>query len=67
MYFIVLLAGNFFENELPAGDLYILAHILHGWDDTQVDILLQRVYSRLPPGNANPLKSSSQNVSISNS
>ncbi|KAK3097399.1 hypothetical protein FSP39_009310, partial [Pinctada imbricata] len=43
-------AGNFFEDELPAGDLYVLAHILHGWDDSHVDTLLQKVYSRLPPG-----------------
>lgn len=35
--------GDFFEDELPKADLYILARILHDWPDEKVHILLKRV------------------------
>jgi hypothetical protein len=35
-------AGNFFDKIPPSGDVYILRHVLHDWDDTRcVQILLR--------------------------
>lgn len=42
--------GDFFEDEIPSADLYILGHVLHGWDDVHVDKLLNRVFAKLAPG-----------------
>lgn len=35
--------GDFFEDELPKADLYILARILHDWPDEKVHVLLRRI------------------------
>lgn len=43
-------AGNFFEDDIPSADLYLLGHIIHGFDLKGIDKLLQKVYSKLPPG-----------------
>jgi acetylserotonin N-methyltransferase len=45
-----LVAGDFFEDALPAADLYALGRILHDWSDAQVLALLRRVYEALPAG-----------------
>ncbi|XP_062606096.1 uncharacterized protein LOC134267906 [Saccostrea cucullata] len=42
--------GNFFEDEIPSADLYLLGHVIHGFDLKGIDRLLQKVYSKLPPG-----------------
>uniref|UniRef100_H3BYB2 Acetylserotonin O-methyltransferase-like n=1 Tax=Tetraodon nigroviridis TaxID=99883 RepID=H3BYB2_TETNG len=40
---VSFVAGDFFKDELPKADLYILARILHDWPDEKVHILLQRI------------------------
>jgi len=47
---IEVLAGDFFEDELPAADLYSVGQILHDWNETQIDRLLARIFEGLPPG-----------------
>lgn len=42
--------GNFLEDDLPAGDLYILAHVVHGWDEQSLDMIFSKIYQKLPPG-----------------
>lgn len=41
-------AGNFFEDTLPAGDVYSLGFILSDWNDEQSLFLLEKIYSSLP-------------------
>ncbi|XP_022374070.1 N-acetylserotonin O-methyltransferase-like protein isoform X4 [Enhydra lutris kenyoni] len=42
--------GDFFKDDLPEADLYILSRILHEWPDDKVCELLSRVSSRCKPG-----------------
>ena len=43
--------GDFFKDEIPEAELYILSHVIHDWGDDKVDVLLKRIYSRMRPGN----------------
>ncbi len=43
-------AGDFFEGELPRGDLYAVGRILHDWSEAKISRLLTRVFDALPPG-----------------
>lgn len=45
-------AGDFFgaPEQLPQGDLFVLARILHDWDEERCRKLLQAVYELLPEG-----------------
>jgi len=47
---IEVLAGDFFEDELPPADLYAVGRILHDWNESQIVRLLTRIFDRLPPG-----------------
>ncbi|XP_040005160.1 probable bifunctional dTTP/UTP pyrophosphatase/methyltransferase protein isoform X1 [Xiphias gladius] len=47
---VSFLAGDFFKDELPKADLYILARILHDWPDEKVHILLSKVSDACTPG-----------------
>jgi acetylserotonin O-methyltransferase len=49
---IAVQAGDFFQDELPAADLYAVGRILHDWSDDNIERLLRRVYDRLPAGGA---------------
>ncbi|XP_032385834.1 putative bifunctional dTTP/UTP pyrophosphatase/methyltransferase protein isoform X1 [Etheostoma spectabile] len=40
---VSFVAGDFFKDELPKADLYILARILHDWSDDKVCILLSKI------------------------
>uniref|UniRef100_A0A673CNB0 Acetylserotonin O-methyltransferase-like n=1 Tax=Sphaeramia orbicularis TaxID=375764 RepID=A0A673CNB0_9TELE len=40
---VSFVAGDFFKDELPKADLYILARILHDWPDEKVHILLKKI------------------------
>lgn len=40
---VSFMAGDFFKDELPKADLYILARILHDWPDDKVHTLLDRI------------------------
>lgn len=45
-------AADFFEDPLPAADVYVLGHILHNWDDDARRTLLGTVYDALPEDGA---------------
>jgi acetylserotonin N-methyltransferase len=45
-------AGDFFADELPPADLYALGRILHDWSAEKIDLLLGKIYDRLPSGGA---------------
>jgi acetylserotonin O-methyltransferase len=47
---IEFLAADFFSDPLPAADLYALGRILHDWGDTQIDMLLRKIFAALPSG-----------------
>ncbi|XP_069138435.1 acetylserotonin O-methyltransferase-like [Argopecten irradians] len=43
-------SGNFLEDDIPSGDLYILSHIVHMWNSQSLDQILTKVYASLPAG-----------------
>jgi acetylserotonin N-methyltransferase len=45
---IELVAGDFFADPLPQGDLYALGRILHDWTEEKILKLLARIYDSLP-------------------
>lgn len=47
---VELIAGDFFTDPLPHGDLYSLGRILHDWSDDKIRALLARIRAALPPG-----------------
>jgi acetylserotonin N-methyltransferase len=47
-----VIAGDFFTDELPDADLYAMGRILHDWAVPKIDILLNRIYAKLPQGGA---------------
>lgn len=47
---IRVVAGDFFQDELPKADLYALGRILHDWTTTKCEKLLKRIYDALPDG-----------------
>jgi acetylserotonin N-methyltransferase len=49
---IEVVAGDFFEDELPDADLYYVGRILHDWAEHKIDRLLARIFERLPQGGA---------------
>src|SRR5262245_113153 len=49
---VEVVAGDFFTDPLPDGDLYALGRILHDWTVEKILRLLGRVFERLPPGGA---------------
>jgi acetylserotonin O-methyltransferase len=49
---ITVQAGDFFTDPLPEADLFAVGRILHDWSQEKIDILLRKVYERLPAGGA---------------
>ena len=49
---IECLAGDFFTDPLPEADLFALGRILHDWAPEKIDLLLRKIYHRLPPQGA---------------
>ena len=49
---IEIVAGDFFVNELPDADLFYLGRILHDWTEAKIELLLKRIFDRLPAGGA---------------
>ena len=41
-------AGDFFRDPLPPGDLHVLGRIIHDWNDEKIRALLRRVHDALP-------------------
>jgi acetylserotonin N-methyltransferase len=49
---IELVAGDFFTDPLPQGDLYALGRIVHDWTEEKILRLLSRIYESLPKNGA---------------
>lgn len=49
---IEVVAGDFFVDALPEGDLMALGRILHDWTPDKILTLLRRIHERLPVGGA---------------
>jgi acetylserotonin N-methyltransferase len=47
-----IVAGDFFVDSLPPGDVYALGRIVHDWTEAKIDALLARIYDQLPAGGA---------------
>ncbi|CAJ1079785.1 probable bifunctional dTTP/UTP pyrophosphatase/methyltransferase protein isoform X1 [Xyrichtys novacula] len=47
---VSFVGGDFFTDELPKADLYILARILHDWSEERVHFLLKRIADACRPG-----------------
>ena len=47
---IEVVAGDFFCDELPPGDLFALGRILHDWSEPKIHKLLARIHQALPSG-----------------
>jgi acetylserotonin N-methyltransferase len=49
---VQIVAGDFFVDSLPPGDVYALGRIVHDWTEAKIDALLARIYEQLPAGGA---------------
>jgi acetylserotonin N-methyltransferase len=49
---VSVVAGDFFTDPLPEGDVYALGRILHDWSEEKILRLLARAFERLPSGGA---------------
>jgi acetylserotonin N-methyltransferase len=49
---IQVIEGDFFRDELPEADLFALGRILHDWSEEKIDLLLRKIFDRLPDGGA---------------
>ncbi|XP_016322883.1 putative bifunctional dTTP/UTP pyrophosphatase/methyltransferase protein [Sinocyclocheilus anshuiensis] len=47
---VSFVAGDFFKDDLPKADLYILARILHDWSDEKLHVLLSKLSKMCTPG-----------------
>jgi acetylserotonin O-methyltransferase len=47
---IQFVAGDFFTDPLPCGDLYALGRILHDWSDSKIADLLRKISPMVTPG-----------------
>lgn len=47
---VEFVAGDFFADELPEGDLYAVGRILHDWGDEKIGLLVEKIFARLPAG-----------------
>ena len=44
--------GDFFNDQLPSADVFVMGHILHDWNLEEKRMLLQKAYDALPAGGA---------------
>ena len=49
---VEFVAGDFFADPLPEGDVFALGRILHDWGEKKILRLLGRIHHRLPQGGA---------------
>lgn len=47
---VEFVSGDFFNDELPDGDLYAMGRILHDWNEEKIHRLLARIFAKLPAG-----------------
>jgi acetylserotonin N-methyltransferase len=45
-----VVAGDFFEDDLPDADLFALGRVLHDWPEAKIALLLRRIHDALPLG-----------------
>lgn len=45
-----LIVGNFFEDELPRADIYVLMEVIHDWDDEHAEKILHAIRRAAPAG-----------------
>ncbi len=45
-----LVGGNFFEDELPQADIYVLMEVIHDWDDEHAEKILCAIRRTAPSG-----------------
>ncbi|GHG96911.1 methyltransferase [Comamonas sp. JC664] len=45
-----VVAGSFFEPQVPAAEAYLLKHILHDWDDAASTNILRQLHAAAPAG-----------------
>ena len=46
---IEIVAGDFFKDPLPPGDLFAVGRILHDWAEEKIHRLLKTIFDKLPP------------------
>ena len=49
---ITVVSGDFFEDDLPQGDVVTMGNILHDWNLEKKKILIRKAYAALPEGGA---------------
>ncbi|XP_072470609.1 probable bifunctional dTTP/UTP pyrophosphatase/methyltransferase protein isoform X2 [Notamacropus eugenii] len=47
---ITFTSGDFFKDNIPEADLYILSRVLHDWPDDKIDALLSKISDLCKPG-----------------
>ncbi|XP_074715026.1 putative bifunctional dTTP/UTP pyrophosphatase/methyltransferase protein isoform X2 [Strix uralensis] len=47
---VTFVSGDFFKDNLPEADLYILSRVLHDWPDEKIHVLLSRISAVCKPG-----------------
>ncbi|XP_027302975.3 probable bifunctional dTTP/UTP pyrophosphatase/methyltransferase protein isoform X2 [Anas platyrhynchos] len=47
---VTFVSGDFFKDNLPEADLYILSRILHDWPDERIHVLLSKISAVCKPG-----------------
>jgi acetylserotonin N-methyltransferase len=47
---IEVIAGDFFEDDLPEAELFAVGRILHDWSEEKIGVLLTKIHARLPAG-----------------
>ncbi|NXS84312.1 ASML protein, partial [Erpornis zantholeuca] len=49
---VKFVSGDFFKDNLPEADLYILSRVLHDWPDEKIHVLLSKISALCRPGSA---------------
>jgi len=49
---VIFYACDFFKQDLPKTDIYLMGHILHDWDLATKKMLIKKIYDALPSGGA---------------
>ena len=47
---VTFIGGDFFQDDLPEADLFCLTGVLESWGDDEGDLLLAKVFKKLPTG-----------------
>ncbi|XP_063248518.1 probable bifunctional dTTP/UTP pyrophosphatase/methyltransferase protein isoform X2 [Prinia subflava] len=47
---VTFVSGDFFKDNLPEADLYILSRVLHDWSDEKIHVLLSKISAVCRPG-----------------